>query len=640
MSLWRLTFPPKADKNRDSDIKPDNLLIDSRGHLKLTDFGLSRIGLLNRQVGGSRSSYLRGPSLPGLSGTRRSRPHSVPRNGSMSSNESPLLSPELLPAPPAANLSQSYFNTGSELLSADSSSGSESAGMVPRHLRTASTATNAAAGSGRDPFRFAGTPDYLSPETILGIGTDDRVVDWWALGVVLYEFLYGFPPFHADSPEKVFDNVVSRRINWHETEVDFSPEAHDLTNRLMCYDPNTRLGARGADEVKQHPFFDGIDWESLTSTEPEWIPKVSDPESTDYFDSRGAVHLVQEDDAAAANLVRSQRPALGLEPSPTTNKRMSEVIEDIHNQDDFGAFNFKNLPVLKQVNDDMVRKLRLDSMATMSQTLEGTAPLPSARRPRSLSTKIREKAQRKTSEGGSNSGAGPPSPTTSTSSAASTPSRASIPPSTPGSYAMVPPQHFRRPSELNALDRVKSSEDAELFRRSSAPSRVRTGSASSMSDRSTSMELWRQRRQVSLNTELPIGTIGPPLESPESHASMSSELADRTLDVLIAEDNPISQKILETLLTRMGCRCICVEDGPQALAAVMGTIRKYSSSSGRSELTHTPGFDVIICDIHIPVVSGEQVARMIRSTNNHNQNTPSESPPWLRELGCADVNGS
>jgi CheY-like chemotaxis protein len=49
---------------------------------------------------------------------------------------------------------------------------------------------------------------------------------------------------------------------------------------------------------------------------------------------------------------------------------------------------------------------------------------------------------------------------------------------------------------------------------------------------------------------------------------------DRTLDVLIAEDNPISQKILETLLTRMGCRCVCVEDGPQALAATMGSIRE------------------------------------------------------------------
>jgi len=128
------------------------------------------------------------------------------------------------------------------------------------------------------------------------------------------------------------------------------------------------------------------------------------------------------------------------------------------------------------------------------------------------------------------------------------------------------------------------------------------------------MEMWRQRRQASLNTESVSGPgrdgefrspepLPVPLESPEGSRRGSG---DRALDVLIAEDNPISQKILETLLTRMGCRCVCVEDGPQALAATMGAIK----------------FDVIFCDIHMPVVSGEQVARMIRSTNNHNQNTP------------------
>lgn len=74
----------------------------------------------------------------------------------------------------------------------------------------------------------------------------------------------------------------------------------------------------------------------------------------------------------------------------------------------------------------------------------------------------------------------------------------------------------------------------------------------------------------------------------------------------------------------MGCRCVCVEDGSQALASTMGSIRE--SSSFLAEQSSDPaGFDVIICDIHMPVVSGEQVARMIRSTNNHNQNTPSMS---------------
>jgi len=102
--------------------------------------------------------------------------------------------------------------------------------------------------------------------TVLGIGSDAPTVDWvstappafaivlnadhvskqWAVGVVLYEFIYGFPPFHDETPEKVFDNIVSRRINWFEDQMELSSEARDLMERLMCTDPGRRLGAHGA----------------------------------------------------------------------------------------------------------------------------------------------------------------------------------------------------------------------------------------------------------------------------------------------------------------------------------------------------------------------------------------------------------
>ena len=440
---------------------------------------------------------------------------------------------------PSSNFTQSYFaqiNEGS----ADESSGSESAGLIPLHMRQMSVTTrlsseaNTPSVSGRDPPRFVGTPDYLAPESILGIGTDDKAVDWWALGVVLYEFLYGIPPFHAESPEKVFDNVVSRRINWHDDEIGISVDAHDLMDRLICSDPHQRLGARGAEDVKKHAFFIGIDWDTIATSEASFVPEVTDPESTEYFDSRGATHGFQDEDAAP-KVLRQAEPRFPEASSPSAHSEMGAVVEGIASTDDFGAFNFKNLPVLKQANDDVIRKLRTDSMAPIDHTLEGGIGIRD--RPRSLSVKPKNRGHRNPSDLPN----GPPSPSTSTSSATSIPSHTSVPPFTSGTVPALP-QHVRRPSEMNALDRVKLSEDTDIVRRASAPTRIHAGSGSSISDRSTSMEMWRQRRQASLNNDTQAIASGLSLASPESRVTMS----DRTLDVLIAEDNPISQKVCTT----------------------------------------------------------------------------------------------
>ncbi|BEI87152.1 hypothetical protein CcaverHIS002_0704980 [Cutaneotrichosporon cavernicola] len=532
------------------DIKPDNLLIDSHGHLKLTDFGLSKIGLLNRQIGGPRAPFLKGTNLRATASTRR---------GSMFSSvtDSPVMSPELMPT---STLHQNFYTHDGG--STDESSGSESGGLVPKHLahlRHLSAIPKMSAdlsnpGTSTEPPRFVGTPDYLAPEGILGGSTDDRMADWWAVGVVLYEFIYGFPPFHAETPDKVFDNIISRRIDWHEDEMDLPVEARDLMDRLMCTNPATRLGAHGAEEIKQHAFFAGINWATLTTGPALFVPDATDPESTDYFDPRGATGGQFDEDTSTSPKIKP--PEHHQHPSGDS--------------DDFGTFNFKNLPVLKQANDDVIKRIRSDSMAA------------SALSPEQQPKEFRRKHARSVSRV-----QGPPSPSTSTSSAGSTPSRLALSPTTPAGG------HTRRPSEISALERVKSTDDDGGAHRR-RPNRFRTGSVSSASDRSVVVDPWKAQKRALFDKE---GML-------LSAADLTP--TDRPLSVLIAEDNPISQKMLETLLVRMGCECVCVKDGPGALAAAMGSIK----------------YDVIICDMHMPFVSGEQVARMLRSTANPNQDTP------------------
>jgi serine/threonine-protein kinase RIM15 len=214
--------------------------------------------------------------------------------------------------------------------------------------------------------------------------------------VITYEFLYGVPPFNADTPAKVFDNIISRRIDWHEDWVDFSPEARDFMERLMTTDPKQRLGYNGAQEVKNHPFLRGVEWDKVATTEAQFVPQVSDPESTDYFDPRGAIpQLFDEEPIAITGRIVTDSPkddsafATKGTPSPITKEmKEKEKEEDVPANDDFGSFAFKNLPVLKQANDDVIRKLRSDQLSAIGQALAEPAVILDRRR--SLSQKVKQ----------------------------------------------------------------------------------------------------------------------------------------------------------------------------------------------------------------------------------------------------------
>ncbi|KAL6644058.1 hypothetical protein ACP70R_018824 [Stipagrostis hirtigluma subsp. patula] len=119
---------------------------------------------------------------------------------------------------------------------------------------------------------FVGTHEYLAPEIIKGDG-HGSAVDWWTFGVFLYELLYGKTPFRGPGNDETLANVVSQNLRFPDNPA-VSSNAKDLIRSLLVKEPENRLGSlRGAAEIKQHPFFDGLNWALIRSaTPPETQP--------------------------------------------------------------------------------------------------------------------------------------------------------------------------------------------------------------------------------------------------------------------------------------------------------------------------------------------------------------------------------
>ncbi|AEE76429.1 putative serine/threonine-protein kinase UCNL AGC-RSK-2 family [Arabidopsis thaliana] len=216
------------------DLKPENILIQQSGHVTLTDFDLSR--------------SLKKPL----------RPHFYQPDPELIIDRKKSRSFSRLISPTAEKNKTGLKKT-------------RSARVNPINRRKTSFS------SGERSNSFVGTDEYVSPEVIRGDG-HDFAVDWWALGVLTYEMMYGETPFKGKSKKETFRNVLMK-------EPEFAGKPNDLTDlirRLLVKDPNRRLGChRGAAEIKELAFFAGVRWDLLTEVlRPPFIPLRDDGELT------------------------------------------------------------------------------------------------------------------------------------------------------------------------------------------------------------------------------------------------------------------------------------------------------------------------------------------------------------------------
>lgn len=175
------------------DLKPDNILVSASGTLKLTDFGLSYLGVVDRRNATSKDNIVESNSL-------------------------------------------------------------------------------------------VGTPDYVAPEIVLNMPHSFQV-DWWSLGIIVYELVRGLPPFHQDTVANTRRQILTGKYDpLTPEEDDVSPECIDFVSKLLVDNPKLRLGANGPQEVLNHPWLAGI--KDIKDVEVPFVPELQNSCDTAYFERR------------------------------------------------------------------------------------------------------------------------------------------------------------------------------------------------------------------------------------------------------------------------------------------------------------------------------------------------------------------
>uniref|UniRef100_A0A0D9XMH7 Protein kinase G11A n=1 Tax=Leersia perrieri TaxID=77586 RepID=A0A0D9XMH7_9ORYZ len=227
------------------DLKPENVLVREDGHIMLSDFDLS----------------LRCAVSPTLVKSSSSSPTSDPKRSSNSQSCATQPGAAACIQPTTCFLPKLFKKPKN-----NRQFSSSSASALPEVVVEPTTARS---------MSFVGTHEYLAPEIIKGEG-HGSAVDWWTLGIFLHELMYGRTPFKGNTNRATLFNVVGQQLRFPESSSPATSDAaRDLIRGLLAKEPAARLGVkRGAAEIKQHPFFAGVNWALIRCSTPPGVPRA------------------------------------------------------------------------------------------------------------------------------------------------------------------------------------------------------------------------------------------------------------------------------------------------------------------------------------------------------------------------------
>lgn len=213
---------------------------------------------------------------------------------------------------------------------------------------------------------FCGTTEYLAPEVLLDEAGYTKMVDFWSLGVLVFEMCCGWSPFYAEDTQQMYKNIAFGKVRFPRDAL--SVEGRNFVKGLLNRNPNHRLGAKGdADELMAHPFFDDVDWQALgrKALVPPFKPKLKgeldtsnfDPEFTNALTAGNASSL----NARAAAVAAGMNPETPLSPTLQTAFKGFTFVDESTLDQHFGNGNGLSRVSTREDGDELRRTISKDN---------------------------------------------------------------------------------------------------------------------------------------------------------------------------------------------------------------------------------------------------------------------------------------